>query len=79
MMNYEVGRGGIMNWGVGGDHCEPLRGERGVGRINKNNLRPPADRLISTSNLNYEQLINPELKPKNPQLGTGPSLQWDCN
>ena len=46
-----------MNWGVGGDHCEPLRGERGVGRINKNNLRPPADRLISTSNLNYEQLI----------------------
>ena len=51
----------------------------GVGRINKNNLRPPADRLISTSNLNYEQLINPELKPKNPQLGTGPSLQWDCN
>jgi hypothetical protein len=79
MMNYEVGRGGIMNWGVGGDHCEPLRGERGVGRINKNNLQPPADRLISTSNLNYEQLINPELKPKNPQLGTGPSLQWDCN
>ncbi|WP_228009733.1 hypothetical protein, partial [Microcystis aeruginosa] len=53
-------------------HCEPLRGERGVGRINKNNLRPPADRLISTSNLNYEQLINPELKPKNPQLGIDP-------
>ncbi len=61
-----------MNWGVGGDHCEPLRGERGVGRINKNNLRPPADRLISTSNLNYEHLINPELKPKNPQLGRDP-------
>ncbi len=69
----------MMNWGVGGDHCETLRGERGVGRINKNNLLPPADRLISTSNLNYEQLINTELKPKNPQLGTEPSLQWDCN
>ena len=61
-----------MNWGVGGDHCEPLRGERRVGRINKNNLRPPADRLISTSNLNYEQLINPELKPKNPMVERDP-------
>ncbi|GBF55596.1 hypothetical protein N0824_03479 [Microcystis sp. 0824] len=63
-----------------GSGGRPLRAVAGgVGRINKNNLRPPADRLISTSNLNYEQLINPELKPKNPQLGTGPSLQWDCN